>query len=321
MFFKGRGDFITYAHGTGTCKTVVYGSTRDDKTQIELVGSPVGPDAAGDWCVMEGLLWLVDEVTPGDGRTAVTLRDPLYMFDRPLIYAAPTSSQTVGGFISATVAAAFISPGDAAYAMPYLSVSNSDTTDFIEPDAEEGKTWSLPDYLLTMRQTYNIRCALTFTNSAVTLWISRPAQTAHKVVFGDGHTTLLDQSFSRDGAAKVSVYQDGTTTDFFRAADGTISTTVPAARAAGKWVTITANASADPQEKAEQYFAKNANSHKIEFLCDRAFALCDELIMRLDGEVITSSVTYAAREAGSDWYHYKTGELAVTLSEKLKGVL
>lgn len=319
-FFKRRRDFVTYGHASPSRAEPVYGSIRDDKGVFVFPGQPVTFANTGDWLVYEGRIWLIAQVTPEAGETTVRTRDPLYAFERELEYEAPAEGTLAGAWIKAVLESEFRDCPDAAYAMPYLTVSNLDTQEFVAPEADDDGVYAFGDYLRTMAKTYDLRCSFTPGRDTLTVTIWQPVQIRHPVVFTDGHSKLETRSVSMDGVAKITTVQDGVKQDWYLGADGEVYMEPPADRASGTWLRLKVASNADPEEKARAKFAASSCSHKIEFYSDKSFELYDKLTVRVNGQVLHTYISYAGRKRGSGWTFYKTGELATTAAEILKEV-
>ena len=81
---------------------------------------------------------------------------------------------------------------------------------------------------------------------------------------------------------------------------------------------MTAKAEEDPAEKAAAVFAKNIQSHKIEFLSEKEYGLYDTVLLRLAGTVFKTQIVSVVISSDDRRFSYKCGELAVTLPEKVK---
>ena len=68
-------------------------------------------------------------------------------------------------------------------------------------------------------------------------------------------------------------------------------------------------------------FAKAASSHKIEFWSDREFAVFDPCTFAVYGEILTSYISYVGTRSTDGRFYYRSGELLLTATEKLKGMM
>lgn len=113
----------------------------DEQGRVTIFGEQ--PDYSGQWACINGGLFFISGSAPDSGSTKLTLRLPRYAFSRELPYSG-TGSETYGEFIAGILTAEYIGQADAEYAMPYLSVSNTDKTAFTFP-VESGKLYALSD--------------------------------------------------------------------------------------------------------------------------------------------------------------------------------
>ena len=75
----------------------------------------------------------------------------------------------------------------------------------------------------------------------------------------------------------------------------------------------------DLEEKVLDIFSQNSNSHKIEWRSTKTYELYDTVVLRLDGGLMSSYVSYIGISSADARFYYKSGELATTLTERLKG--
>ena len=90
-------------------------------------------------------------------------------------------------------------------------------------------------------------------------------------------------------------------------------------RAEGKWEVLSLEETEDLEEKVQDIFSQNSNSHKIEWRSTKPYELYDTVVLRLDGGLMSSYVSYIGISSADQRYYYKSGELATTLTERLKG--
>lgn len=275
---------------------------------------------APGWAVLSGAVYFITEVSPKDGRTLVKLADPVSAFDRELPFDYD-GEETVGEFIAGALAVGWINEDDPAYALPFLSVSYSDTTPFFTPDVDDHGLWRLDDYARRARAEYGVALRFSPEGDALAVSIVKTVAAVAAVVFNDGHSQLDSAAFSRGGPAKVTAVQGDERTNWYLAANGSFSTTVPAERAAGTWTTIHLSDSDVPEEKVAQEFAKHAESHKLSFWSDRQLAAGDRVTFRLNGEVVSGVISAVTLNSGDSRFYYTSGELATTAAEKLRKLL
>ena len=347
LFIKRFSDFKTVAALDILSASLCLDSAEAESSSVTVLGNGVPRSLAGSWAIIDGAIYSISTVTPQDGSTALTLSAPGDAFSRLLPYTAPTSGSG-GAFAASELTANYINQSDAQYAVPYLSVSNSDTTTFQEPETDSNGLYALSDYFRLLRRMRGVRAAFGFTNDKLTLTFTPETKAAHTVPFNDGHSQLESVAYSASGTAKITtrhkvariastdastgkvtyekdengatVY-DIETADFYLAEDGSVSTTPPTPRVAGSWTVLAVSAKDDPQTKAEEQFAKSSSSYKIEFWSDRKFSVFDTCTFDVYGEIMTSYISYTGTRSTDKRNYYRSGELLLTASEKLKGLI
>lgn len=323
IYFKSKSTFRTVASADVLSASICVDSTDGQASTVTAVGE-YGRTLSDQWAVYDGLLFLVSKVTPQEGRTLFTLLDPVDAFSRPLIYTAPAGVSNAAAYVASIIYSEYVNQSDPVYALPYISVFNPDTIAFIPPETDSDGLFKLSDYIRLLRRMLNFKLTWTISGNALQLTLLKGASTARRIVFNDGHTQLSTAAYSRSGLAKLTVimqHEDGSTdrTDYYLAEDGSVSTSMPARRAEGQWDIITVAANQDPLQKAEEAFAKNKASHKVEFYSDRDYSVYDPCVISLYGELLSSHISYKGKASGDSRWLYKSGELAVTATEKLKG--
>ena len=103
--------------------------------------------------------------------------------------------------------------------------------------------------------------------------------------------------------------------------DGEASQTIPARRAAGEWKTIAVKKPEEIEKKVLETFAKNKANHKLEFWSTRDLAVHDDCTFLVYGEQLQSYISYKRKSSEDKRFYYKSGELATTATEKLRGVV
>lgn len=311
-------------------------SLNAETSTVTVIGTEIGRSHTGDWLIMDGGVYRIKLVKPQTDRTLLTMESPLAAFSRPLEYTAPGINQTVGGFIRSMLIAHWIECTDPAYAIPYLTVSDSDTAGFAPPDLDNSGFFALDEYSRLMRKSYRTTVRFVDGGTSLRCVISRPADTPHQVSFADGHSQIQSVDYSSSGLAKLTTICDVYTGEvdsagepvtyrqrrtWYLADDGAISETVPSRRAAGEWDVLTVDKPEEVQDKVTQAFAKNKSTHKLEFWSDRDLAVLDTCTFSVYGDLLTSYISYKRKSSTDLRYYYKSGELATTATEKLRGAL
>ncbi|MBR5093450.1 MAG: hypothetical protein IK095_00010 [Oscillospiraceae bacterium] len=307
-----------------------------ENSSVTISGDDIPGSMAKNWLKLDGAVYLIGTVTPGKGTTKLTLRAPEEMFDRPLLYQEEAQPASIGAFIAATIAAGWTGQTDLVYATPYLQVAVLDESAFVPPETDEEGMWSLLDYIRAVRRSRGV--VLRFSVSRDTLRIEiRHAQTrTHALEADDGHTVVTTSAFSASALAKISTIQPVDTgevdeqgekiyarevRDWYLAADGSVSETLPASRAKGEWKSTVLSETDDPEEKVTELFAaSNSSSHKIELSSDVEMAVGDRFRIRLNGEMTEGTVEAVRISSGESLPLYKSGELATTLTDKVRSI-
>lgn len=328
-YIKRSSDFKTVLMGTAESWSLPVASAADDTGQLVLA-EYAPAEHTGNWVYVLGQIYRIAQATPSNNQFTATLSDPATAFDRQAIW--PDAPETTyGAFIKAALERDYLNCADAAYKVPYLQITNTDTTALAVPELDDTKLYRLSDIITTARAA-GVRIRFGIDGDKLTVDISTGAGTEHNILFTDGRAQLETESYSADTTAKVTVLQaqekaedadkDAPTEyvahTFYLSADGEITETAPTDRAEGKWAYITCKADETPADKAAEVFAANANSYKIEFYSSRRYALYDRVRLRLHGAVFATRITGITLKSGDDRYLYRCGELATTIQQKVK---
>lgn len=347
LYIKRFSDFRTVLQCGVLSYSLCVDSAEAESSTVTVAGNDIPRALAGSWAILDGAVYTIVTVTPQDGLTQLTLAAPGEAFSRLLPYTAPESGSG-GAFAAAQLTEHYIGQTDAQYAVPYLTVSNSDTSDFLPPEVDGNGLYALSDYLRLLRRMRGVKPVFGFSRTALTLSLMPAEKTAHVILFGGGHHQLASAAYSDSGLAKITtrhsvarvesvdeetgkityakdaegntVY-DIQTADYYLTETGDVVTTPPARRVHGAWLTLPVAAKDDPAVKAAERFAKDASSHKIEFWSDEELAVYDPCTFKIYGETMESYVSYAARRSTDGRWYYRSGELLLTATEKLKGLM
>ena len=328
-YIKRRCDFKTVMMGSAESWKIPIASAEGDTGQIVL-GEYASAEHTGNWLYIMGRIYLISQATPSNNQFTATIADPATAFDRKAVWPSAPAG-TYGAFIKAALETDYLNCADTAYAVPYLQISNTDTTPLITPELDDTKLYKLSDIITTARAA-GVRVSFGIDGDKLAVDISTGTGTEHNILFTDGRAQLETESYSADTTAKVTVLQaqekaedadKDTPTEYisytyYLAADGSVSASVPSARAEGRWEYITCKADETPEDKAKELFAKNVNSYKIEFYSTRRYQLYDTIRLRLHGAVFATRITGITLKNGDDRYLYRCGELATTIQQKVK---
>ena len=328
-YIKRRGDFRTVMMGSAESWKIPIASAEGDTGQIVL-GEYASAEHTGNWLYIMGRIYLISQATPSNNQFTATIADPATAFDRQAVWPSAPAG-TYGAFIKAALEADYLNCADAAYAEPYLQISDTDNTPLATPELDDTKLYRLSDIISTARRA-GVQIDFSIDGEKLAIDISTAAGATHNVFFNDGRAQLETETYSADNVAKVTVMQaqekaEGADKDapteyiaytYYLAADGSVSASVPSARAEGRWEYITCKADEMPEDKAKELFAKNVDSYKIEFYSTRRYQLYDTVRLRLHGAVFATRITGITLKSGDDRYLYRCGELATTIQQKVK---
>lgn len=335
-FVKSFSTYRTIKSAAVITSALTLDSLSAENSTVTVVGTEIGQSDAGNWLVIDGGVYAISIVKPQTDRTLLTLTSPIEVFSRPLEYFAPDLGQSIGGFIGQQLTEHWTECSDAAYALSYLTVSGSDTTAFVAPELDKDGCYKLSEYIRLMRRSYRTTVRFADAGAALACTISTPPVGSHNVSFDDGRSQLQNLDYSASGTAKLTVLCDVDTgetdsdgepilfrqrTTWYLAEDGSISQDVPARRAAGTWDTISVSKPEDVESKVIETFAKNKTNHKLEFWSTLDLNVNDNCLFYAYGDTLRSYISYKRRSSEDSRYYYKSGELATTATEKLRGAI
>lgn len=315
-FIKRRKDFKTYASAEVVSYDVPLASITDDVGTIILYNSTVTRGSEGDFLIMDGHIWVIDQVTPDEMQTTITVADIASAFDRPLPFT--TEEATIGSFLEQQLVDHYRDVSDLSYQMPYLQITNLDNTVYLGPTVTDG-LFNLRTYMRKVNRLRDVQVLFSVSGNKLNILIQPRQRPSHNIIFDDGTSQLISRSYSRSSIAKVTAYQLGVGHTYYLSADGDVCEEEPVFRAEGKWEVLALDETEDLEEKVQDIFSQNSNSHKIEWRSTKAYDLYDTVVLRLDGGLMSSYVSYIGISSADHRYYYKSGELATTLTERLKG--
>lgn len=336
VFIKNFSTYRTVGKATAIASALVLDALDKESSTVTVRGTEVNRSHIGFWLIAPEGVWLISNVKPESDRTIVTLASPLEAFDRPLELDAQTPQDTFGKFVAAVMTDGWINCPDPAYVMTYLDVSYSDSTPYTPPEADNSGFFRLPDYCRLMRKSY--RCALRFFDSGNRLHcaiFTAPVQ-HRQVSFEDGRSQIKSVSYSSSGVAKITAIHDVDTgekdenqepiyrrerSDWYLSESGEVTDSVPARRAAGTWSSVYVKGNGDVRAKVMETFAKNKANHKLEFYSLLDLDVQTDCTFMVYGELLRSYISYKRKSSDDKRFYYKSGELATTASEKLKGAI
>lgn len=335
-FVKSFSTYRTIGHAPIVSTLLVVDALEKETSTIVVSGTAITSANVGDWLICEGQLFSISDVKPEDSKTTLTLKNPLDAFQRPLELEHQPSDQTVGGFIAQQLRRHWGDCDDPAYAVPYLAVSNLDTTAFASPELDDSGSFVLPDYARLMRKTYRTTVRFSDGGNRLLCIIQTDPAATKQVSFEDGRSQLVSATYSFSGLAKITALHDidkgekdadgnkvyiRERSDWYLAENGEISQLVPSRRAKGEWGQLLVRSDDNVLQKVEEAFAKNKSNHKLEFWSTLDLQVQTECTFLVYGQLLRSHISFKRKSSSDTRYYYKSGELATTATEKLKGVI
>lgn len=320
-FVKSFSSWASVKQATVLSSDVCLDSLEKNTSTVTVAGTSINQSHVSDWLILDLNVYSISLAKPKDGATTLTLLSPLDAFSRKLLFAEQPSGQTIGGFIADTLRDNWVNASDPVYAVPYMSVSNSDTTPFVPPDVDSSGLFSLAEYCRTVRRTYGVDVVFAANGNTLSCQIGAHPREMRQVSFDDGRSQLKNADFAAVGVAKITTIQGGLSQDWYLAEDGSVSTEPPPRRAKGSWSTISVPNNADVAAKVLETFAKNRSSLKIEFWSELDIPVLAQCRFDINGQIVTSYISAKRHRSTDTRTFYSAGELATTASEKLKGAI
>lgn len=336
VFVKSFATYRTIKQASMISSVLVLDALEHESSTVVVAGAAIDRSDAGNWLIADGQVFRIADVKPGADRTTLTLEEPLQAFQRPLELDVQPNDQTIGGFIAGQMRKHWAACDDPVYALPYLSVSESDTTAFVPPDLDNSGCYSLSDYARLMRKAYRVTLSFADAGSSLACTVQAVSPSSRQVSFEDGRSQLQSVAYSYSGLAKVTALQDIDTGEkdaagnavylrerstWYLSEDGEISQLIPARRAPGEWGSVYVKGNEDVRAKVVEAFAKNKANHKLEFWSSLDLSVQTDCTFLVYGKLLKSYVSYKRKSSADNRFFYKSGELATTATEKLKGVI
>ena len=205
-FIKRRKDFRTVVSAEVVSYDVPLASIADDVGTIVLYDTTVTRGSEGDFMIMDGHIWVIDQVTPSEMQTTVTVTDIAAAFDRLLPYVGEGIS--IGSFLAQQLADHYRNVSDLEYRMPYLEITNLDNTEFLGPTVTDG-LFNLRTYMRKVNRLRDVQVQFSVSQNKLNILIQPRQRPSHNIIFEDGTSQLISRSYSRSSIAKVTAYQFG----------------------------------------------------------------------------------------------------------------
>jgi hypothetical protein len=270
-------------------------ATTDEAGTATAYGSQSGFE--GYFFLMDGNIYLIQSVAPESNLTTFSLNSIIDFFDRPVTL----SGNTYGGILANILTNDYKMQSDPLYRYSYITVTNTDST-----ACTVSGTHSFKELVRAFANVVEV--TIDGNGFELNFTIQTANRPSHTVTF-DGSEQLLSQTFSRETVSKVTIGS----TSYYLTKGGSITTTRPAdnQRVVGEWIVTDSGT-------AEEVFAKNTASHKIEWMSFDKWGLNDTVRFRINESVYESQITYIGSSSSDTRYKYRSGELATTLTEKIR---
>lgn len=345
FYIKDADSFLTLAHVAADKFTKLPIASAEVNQGEVLITELLEGSYENSWLLdSEAHLYLITESSPNDKQTKFKVTDPAEAFDREIVYKG-TEANTYGAFIAQSINENYINCPDPAYLLPYISVTNTDTTEFLMPELNEGR-YKLNEIIRLARLAgVKVKFEVTGNYSEnLRITISPPDKTVQNIFFLDGLHQINNETYTREVTAKVTVaiksetQQEGQDPvisyeyrDFYLSTSGEISTEPPESRAAGRWLYTDigheegeeGQASPDPENArlaAEEIFEQNINSHNISFYSKNDYALSQPVNLRIYNKVYKTSITRISISSMDERKLYQCGDLPVNLTEAVEKI-
>ncbi len=146
-------------------------------------------------------IFYISGASPSDDSLTLTIKHPIYAFDRAVLY----DNSTVYGTLIANILNNHygVNCPDSEYAMTYMSVSNTDNTECTITTDNYG--YVIPSDIFEMARQDGVIIDFRVTSSnTLAVNISTANYQSGVVVFGDGHSQLQSESYDASYCAKAT---------------------------------------------------------------------------------------------------------------------
>ena len=321
VYVKDYSTWRTIKKATALSSELFLDSLDKENSTMSVAGTGINRNDAGNWLIAEGNVYWISQVKPKNENTVLTLLSPLDAFSRKIPFVEQPADQTIGGFIAAMLQQNWCECEDPVYALPYLTVSESDTAPFVLPEVDNAGLVDLPAYCRLVRRTYRIAVRFKVAGAKLQCLIAAEKAANRQVSFEDGRSQLKGIDYGTSGTAKITALQDGVASVWYLSESGEISQDVPDRRAVGSWETISISSGSDVVARVAETFAKGRSGHKVEFMSELDLAVLDDCKLFIHGEMLHSYISSKKKSSLDHRYQYKAGELATKATEKIRGVI
>lgn len=326
VYIKSARNFGNTAHYESNDYTLYLATASDSRGRVII---PVEiSERAGDWLIIGGNVFVVASCTPKNGKTEISIADPIDFFNRDIFFTAGAS--TASAFIASVIDSEFIDQTDSEYRYNYITIHNNATrAPYFDPELNDG-TFNLAKYIKTAVNA-GLRVSFAIVGVEMVITLDSLPRARHTVLFSDGAAQLISAQFASNSYAKVTVRKpeqldDGeeeqryNDTTFYLSESGEISDTPPSRRAAGKWSIVVCKEDEEPIDIATELFNGNEFSYKVQFYSNKRYELLDSVLLALPSGKFTAAISEIQKNATDDRYIYQCGQMTTTVSETIKTV-
>ena len=320
VYFFDKSTFALKHYEDALTYNCVFKSINEENTTITVKGKR-GAVNAGDFVFVESNVWIVRNAEENDGILSLVCESALNLFDRDIATTPPAMGASLENYVQSIIQTEFKSNSDVIYAKPFINTKvNTNTTGATMPEVDNG-AWNFKSYLETLRRINAIHVDFSVSNKKLLITIYKKPSVTKNIFLQLSSFEVVNETYSRNAVGKITTKIKDTETikDWYLLTDGSITNTYTADnRVDGEWIYLEVANAEDEQEKVENEFAKNSDSHLIEFYSTEDFEFCDNLLIRTDkGVILKSYVSSISKSDTDDRKLYKSGELLTTLTEKL----
>lgn len=267
----------------------------------------------------------------GENKYSITAEYITKLFDRDILVKNENLIHEVGieDFIKETIESEFINSEDSLLNIDYLDIevlTHTKVNKSID-NAEKG-IYNLHTYITNCNQNYNIAYDFKFANGRLKMIISKQKQETQLIDANTGDITNYTEVFKTNVTAKVTVKTATSIFNYFLLNNRTISTDINNEnRAIGLIKTVYTEKNEDAEQTALNEFTSNSYEHLIQFDINSNSKLYDvknwkigtPVKMQTKNNVILDSyISAISKKKNSKFYSIKTGNIRITLLDKLK---
>lgn len=319
-----RRTFKVRAHAPAARYRIVLNSIYDEVSDFEFALMSDKDVCKNDFIYADcGYLGIVSELS-SDNSLSVKCSDAINIFLRPMFIGGAVTLPAER-FIESVIDVNFKYCSDAYFALPFLDVKRlSDAAGIVYPDQDDYGVWDLKSYVAKARRVEDVYTTLKPSNGKLEVEIVKRAPKYSKIDFSDKRHCLLSENYSKSGLNKITVYceETGAYSDWYLLDDGTVTRDYKTSgRYDGGWECMTVKAAAEAEQAVYDRFLSRAYSHLIEFSSPRELEFYQRVDLRLNDRVLKTYISGIEISSDSECPVYKTGEMRVRFTDRLKELI